>query len=147
VKVIVRFGLGSIFLYAAYDKLLHPNQFAEIIIDYEMLPLWIINIVALWLSALEAIVGVCVILGVWVRANALLMSGLMVIFITGIVVALARGAEGLHCGCFSTSPDGEPRTWISLWQEILIFAGCVLLRVIHCHTAEAVQEPRKSENL
>ena len=130
VRVILRLGLGGVFLYAAYDKLLHPDRFAEILIDYEVLPRQTVNLAAIWLAMLELLIGLSVILGVWVRANALLMSVLVLVFIAGIATALARGA-GVHCGCFSTDPSGQPRTWISLWQEILLLVGCILLWVSH----------------
>lgn len=130
VKVILRLALGGVFVYAAYDKLLHPDQFAEILMDYEVLPWQAVNLAAIWLAMLELLIGLSVILGIWVRANALLMSVLMLVFIAGIATALARGGA-VHCGCFSTDPSGQPRTWISLWQEILLLVGCILLWVSH----------------
>jgi len=144
VTAVARLILGGIFLYAAYDKVIHPGQFAEILIDYAILPLGAINVVAIWLPILELIVGVAVIARFWLRANALLMSGLMVVFITGIVQALARGI-GLHCGCFSTSPGGAPRTWLSLWQEALLFGGCLLLWITHWPRSLHAEEGREAE--
>jgi uncharacterized membrane protein YphA (DoxX/SURF4 family) len=137
VGIVLRLIVGGIFLYAAYDKVIHPGQFAEILMDYEALPLGAVNLVALWLPMLEVMVGLALIVGLWVRANALLASGLMAVFIVGIAQALGRGV-GLHCGCFSTSPGGEARTWISLWEEGLLVGGCVALWVLRWPTIRSL---------
>lgn len=123
---ILRIVLGGIFIYASFDKIVHPDRFAEIIMDYEVSPWGLINISAIWLPWLELLVGVLVIGGIWVRACSFLLIGLMVLFIAGITYALARGIS-LHCGCFSTSPGGAARTWWSLWEEALLLLGCIWL--------------------
>jgi len=121
-------GLGLVFIYASVDKVVHPDQFAEIMQDYEILPNAVVNLASLWLAWLEAVLGVCLIAGVWVRAAALMVTGLTVIFIGGLSTALTRGV-GLHCGW------GAARTWISLWQEGLILLACVWLTVLTLNDA------------
>lgn len=128
VYVALRIGIGVIFTYASVDKVLHPDQFAEIMQDYEILPKMVVNGAALWLAWLEALVGILLIVGVWVRAAGLMVTGLMVVFIVGMSIALTRGI-GLHCGCFSTDPGGQARTWLSLWQEGLLLLACLWLTV------------------
>ena len=128
VQRLLRIIIGSIFIYASFDKIIHPDRFAEIIWNYKILPWSLINIPAIWLPCLELIVGVLIIGGIWVRISSFLLIVLMVLFIGGISSALARGVS-LHCGCFSTDSSGAPRTWISLWQEGLLLVGCVWLWV------------------
>ena len=123
-RVLLRLAMGSLFLYAAGDKLLHPDQFAEMLVDYRLLPLETVNWVAVWLPMLEAVLGVVVLLGAWVRPAALLMSGLLALFLLGIVSTLLRGLA-VDCGCFSTQATGEGRTWLSLWQEGLMLLVCL----------------------
>jgi cobalt-zinc-cadmium efflux system protein len=132
--ITLRMGLGLVFIYASVDKVVHPDQFAEIMQDYEILPNAVVNLASLWLAWLEAVLGVCLIAGVWVRAAALMVTGLTVIFIGGLSTALTRGV-GLHCGCFSTAAGGAARTWISLWQEGLILLACVWLTVLTLNDA------------
>jgi len=122
----LRVGIGVVFVYASIDKVVHPDQFAEIMKDYELLPKAVVNAAALWLAWLEVVLGVFLIAGVWVRAAALMVTALTVIFIGGVSVALTRGI-GLHCGCFSTDPGGDARTWASLWQEGLLLLACLWL--------------------
>jgi uncharacterized membrane protein YphA (DoxX/SURF4 family) len=122
----IRIIIGAVFIYASIDKIIHPDRFAEIVMDYEMLPWSLINISAIWLPCLELIVGVLVIAGIWDRICSFVLIGLMVLFIGGISYSLARGVS-LHCGCFSTESSGAARSWISLWQEGLLLVGCVWL--------------------
>jgi uncharacterized membrane protein YphA (DoxX/SURF4 family) len=124
----LRIGIGLVFIYASIDKVVHPDQFAEIMQDYEILPKTAVNGAALWLAWLEVAVGILLIVGVWVRTAALTATGLTAVFIGGISIALTRGIA-LHCGCFSTDPGGEARTWLSLWQEILLLLACLWLTV------------------
>ena len=122
----IRIIIGAVFIYASIDKIIHPDRFAEIVMDYEMLPWSLINISAIWLPCLELVVGVLVIAGIWVRICSFVLIGLMVLFIGGISYSLARGVS-LHCGCFSTDSSSAARSWISLWQEGLLLVGCVWL--------------------
>ena len=128
VHLALRIGSGLVFIYASIDKVIHPDQFAEVMQDYEVLPKTVVNGAALWLAWLEVVVGILLIAGKWIRAAALMVAGLTVVFIGGISIALTRGI-GLHCGCFSTAPGGEARTWVSLWQEGLLLLACLWLTV------------------
>ena len=146
IQAVLRLALGGTFVYAAYDKMVHPDQFAEIILDFDLLPLQAVNLAAIWLPVLEALVGLAVIAGIWVRANAAIMSGLMVLFITAIVIVLTRG-NAIHCGCFSTTPEGLPRTWLSLWQELVLLLGCLLLWASQHVAADNYRSPSYSQEL
>jgi uncharacterized membrane protein YphA (DoxX/SURF4 family) len=132
--IILRIGLGLVFIYASIDKVVHPDQFAEIMQDYEILPDTVVNLASIWLATLEVVLGVCLIAGVWVGAAALMVTGLTVVFIGGLSIAFIRGV-GLHCGCFSTDAGEAARTWISLWQEGLILLACVWLTVLTLNDA------------
>jgi len=67
--IILRIALGLVFIYASLDKVVHPDQFAEIMQDYEILPNAVVNLASLWLAWLEAVLGVCLIAGVWVSGG------------------------------------------------------------------------------
>jgi len=141
--IILRIGVGLVFIYASIDKVVHPDQFAEIMQDYEILPNLVVNLASLCLAWLEVVLGVCLIAGVWVRASALMVTGLTVVFIGGLSIAFTRGV-GLHCGCLSTDPGGAARTWISLWQEGLLLLACVWLTVVTLnYAARGTREPEQ----
>ncbi len=130
IKLLLRVVMGGVFVIAAWDKMAHPDRFADIMMNYDILPADLVNLAAVWLAALEVVIGLTVIAGIWVRSAALLMSGLMLIFVLGIAWALFRGID-LTCGCFSTVAKEKGRDWLSLWQEIVILIGCILLYVLH----------------
>jgi len=117
--MLLRLILGGAFLYSALAKLLQPDQFAPLLLSYQILPLRAIDLVALWLPACQFLAAVLLLAGIWPRGASLLLSGLLVIFLAALASALARGIE-LHCGCFSTDTSGPARTWASLWEEAVL---------------------------
>lgn len=126
-RLVLRLVVGGVFIYAAWDKLIHPDYFAENILDYEIVPMSLVNLMALWLPILEAVLGLCLLAGFWTRSVALLLGGLCAIFIGAIAVTLLRGIPLHACGCFSTEAGTGLRNWLSLWQEGLILIACGFL--------------------
>ena len=60
---VLRLIIGGTFVYAALDKIMHPDQFARIIYNYHQVPGQLINIFALFLPWVEIISGVLIIVG------------------------------------------------------------------------------------
>ena len=130
VLMALRVALAGIFIYASWEKILKPDDFARIVDGYRILPQPMVSLVAILLPWTELIAGVALLVGIWPRAIGLLFSGLTAVFILGLIQALARGID-FHCGCFSLDPEGATRTWTSLWQEFLLLAGCLWLWIGH----------------
>ena len=106
-------ALGAVFLYAAYDKILHPADFARIVYHYQLIgpnqhvgP-WAPNLLAVTLPWIEVAVGLALVTGVWRREAAWLASALLVVFIVAVGQALARNIDLQNCGCFSVSGEGR----------------------------------------
>ena len=95
-----RIVLGIVFLYASFDKIRDPGNFAGNIQNYQLLPYGITNLFSILLPWVELYVGTCLILGVFVDGAAFLSTGMMVMFIIALGQALARGLN-IECGCFS----------------------------------------------
>jgi uncharacterized membrane protein YphA (DoxX/SURF4 family) len=121
--------VGGLFVYAAWEKLLHPDWFAEVLLDYQLLPPEWINLLAVWLPMLELVVGISLVLGFWVRANSLLVVFLVLVFVGAMGTALMVGRD-VRCGCFTVRPGGGTRSWVSLWQEGALVVGALLLWVL-----------------
>ena len=105
--------LGIVFLYAGFDKVLHPAAFADVIINYRMLPDVLANLTAIVLPWLEFFLGLALLLGVWLPGAVFLCNLLLVIFLGALVFNLARGL-GVYCGCFDTTIRDDshaPMTW------------------------------------
>ena len=126
IGLIARVIVGGFFVYAAFDKIIHPEAFAKIVHNYRILPGSLINILALILPWLELLCGMALILGTRVTASSALISGMLVVFMVAVTAAIARDIK-IDCGCFSTSPDGARKVGMPL----LIQDTALLLLVLH----------------
>ena len=143
VQIILRLALAAIFIYAAVPKLLHPDQFAENVLDFALLPAQWTNLVAVWLPAFELLVGLALLAGIWIRAGALATATMTAVFLCALVW-VQSGPTPLPCSCFSTDPGGNARTWVSLWQEaVLVLIACALWVSYWPHTGDPPIHMRK----
>jgi putative oxidoreductase len=97
--VLFRLVLGGLFVYAGVVKVLDPLDFAQNIRNYRLVGQSLSFIAAVVLPWLEILAGVALASGVWKRASALIISGLLVFFILLTLVTIARGLD-VDCGCF-----------------------------------------------
>ncbi len=95
----VQLALGALFAAAAIPKLADPPSFAHMVYNYRLVPAPLLNAFALALPGIELAAAAALLLGVWRRAAAGLVGGLLVVFIVAIGVNLARG-HAIACGCF-----------------------------------------------
>jgi len=117
-----RLYLAVIFLLACWHKILHPAAFALDVATYEILPLSLVNLTAIILPWVELIAGLMLLLGLRVRAGALLVAGMMAVFLVAISIALARGQE-MSCGCFASQGAVEdPISWKTVVRDLAWFA-------------------------
>jgi uncharacterized membrane protein YphA (DoxX/SURF4 family) len=108
---VLRLLLGAVFLYASYDKILHPEAFAQAVYNYQILPDPAVNLVALTLPWLELLLGLCLATGFWLPGATVMSTGLLTIFIGALVFNAIRGLD-VHCGCFSSqASDGPAGLW------------------------------------
>jgi uncharacterized membrane protein YphA (DoxX/SURF4 family) len=128
----LRMGLAAVFIGAAIPKLMAPDLFAGAIFNYQMLPAWGVNATALVLPWLELLVGACLALGLWSRASALLVVGMMLVFIVAFSTAKARGLD-IACGCFELGKTEKP-TSIG-WEIVRNFGLCAAALVVARYAA------------
>jgi len=120
-ELIVRWVLGSIFLFACYHKIVDPAQFAKIIYGYYLFPGYSINLIAIILPYLEFFAGIALILGVYPRSAVLILNIMLFTFIIAISINLIRGHE-FDCGCFSFSKSRQTFSAIQLLiRDIICF--------------------------
>jgi uncharacterized membrane protein YphA (DoxX/SURF4 family) len=122
--VSIRIVLGFVFIFAAISKAAEPEAFAKAIYNYKLLPLFLINILAITLPWIELSAGLLLVFGVSVKENSAILSGMLLVFIIAIAISLARGLD-INCGCFGTV-DGSK---VGL-MKILENAGLLLLGLI-----------------
>ena len=125
----VRLILGSVFIYASADKIIHPGAFAEAVNNYQIFPETLINLTAVILPWLELILGIFLILGLWLPGAVLLSNFLIATFFGSLVFNLARGLD-IQCGCFNTSQEDTYSLCMCLYlirDGIFLLLGLYLL--------------------
>ena len=133
VAVPLRLVLGIVFVYASLYKLAEPREFAISIAMYDMLPLELVNLMAITLPAIELVTGVTVILGLWTRASAAVVNGMLVMFIFAIgYVVWVRGKAEFGCGCFSPAAEeaGKEMATDTLWRDVGYLAAGLYVMVL-----------------
>lgn len=98
-----RLSVGGAFLLAAFMKLREPQEFADTVKAFRVLPeeLDHIAVVATFgVPWLEVFAGLALVLGFWTRSAAALVGALLVGFIGLIISVIARPEISIACGCF-----------------------------------------------
>ena len=120
-----RLIVGATFLYASLDKLAHPVAFAQSVHNYHLVPLALLHPFALLLPAVEATIGVALLVGFWRRGAALLGVVLSVMFLAALGSAIVRSLD-ISCGCFQTT-GGHTVSVDLLLTDTLLLIACLLL--------------------
>jgi len=94
-----RLILGGVLLVAGALKVSDPYSSATSVRAYQILPIDLANFLGFVLPFAEVVIGIFLIVGIWVRLNAIAGGALMIMFIVAIGQAWARGIS-LDCGCF-----------------------------------------------
>ena len=123
-----RLIIGIVLIYASWDKIIHPAEFAKAIGNYHVVPFGLENLMAMVLPWLELLVGICLIAGIMVDGAAIMSVVMMVVFIFAISQALARGIS-IECGCFSvTEKSGDNIGLQTILRDIVyLFMSLVVL--------------------
>ncbi|MBW1956750.1 MAG: DoxX family membrane protein [Deltaproteobacteria bacterium] len=124
----LRIFLGAVFLYASYDKILHPETFAQAVYNYQILPDAAVNFVSLVLPWLELLLGLCLVFNFWLPGAVLTGTVLLAIFMGALVFNQIRGLD-IHCGCFSTSTEEGPADVWTVARDLAFFLIAVYLAV------------------
>jgi uncharacterized membrane protein YphA (DoxX/SURF4 family) len=93
--------VGGVFIWAGALKIADPLGFAQSIKNYQIFPHTLAFLIAVLLPWVEVLSGVFLIIGVFKRSSALLISLLLIGFIGLVALALARGID-TSCGCFGS---------------------------------------------
>ena len=122
----LRLLLGAVFIYASYDKILHPDAFAEAVYNYQILPTGLVNLAALVLPWLELLLGLFLIAGIWLPGVTIISTVLLGLFISALVFNQIRGLD-VHCGCFSTDASEGPAGVLTVMRDLFFWAVSIFL--------------------
>lgn len=127
--LLARLVTGGVWIVAGAAKLTDPAASVQAVRAYDLLPDAVVPTVGHLLPVLEVVVGATLILGILVRASAVLSALLFVAFVIGIASAWARGLE-IDCGCFGGGgydPDAASKYPVELARDVALLAVSLYL--------------------
>lgn len=122
-ELVLRWFLGSLFVYASIHKIMSPAAFAKILYGYYLFPDFSINLIAIILPYLELYSGIFLLLGLYPRSASFVSTGLIFGFIVAISINLIRGHE-FDCGCFSFESTSQKDATITLLIRDIFYFVC-----------------------
>jgi uncharacterized membrane protein YphA (DoxX/SURF4 family) len=95
---IIRFALGSVFMYAGFIKVIDPKAFAKVISQYDLIPESLLATVAVGLPLIELLAGLGLILNI--RGSLSVIFSMLVLFVFVLWYGILKDLS-IDCGCFS----------------------------------------------
>jgi putative oxidoreductase len=117
--LISRVLLGAIFIYAAIVKMDSPQDFADSIAAYHILPFSVINLLALGIPFFELVCGLLVFTGFFLRVGVLGILLILAVFTGAIGIALLRGLS-IDCGCFGARSWLDSSAWVGFLRDAIL---------------------------
>ena len=122
--LVFRFIVGGVFIWAGVLKIADPVGFAQSVVNYRVFPRELAFVIALVFPWAEVIAGGLLVVGLFRRSSAALISLMLVGFIALVALALARGID-TSCGCFGSFSRRADLSLIVADLGLLYFALCV----------------------
>jgi len=119
--ILIRLGLGAVFVYAGIEKIIHPLDFASSVYNYQLFPLFLIKPIALFLPFFEVIAGGFLLMGQYQRTMAWWTLILLGLFTLAMGINMARGLD-INCGCFSPG-SGQANLIPSILKNIAMMTA------------------------
>ena len=138
--LVVRLGLGCMFLYGSLPKIRQPYDFLSSVYNYELVGPKLGMLVAMVLPWAELLVGICLVGGIFVSGALLVSIAMGTMFSFAAASALYRGLN-ISCGCFSASSK-EQISYLTLIRTlvIMLISAIAYLSLVFLH-------PRKEKLL
>lgn len=121
--ILGQFVLAAVFLTAAFPKIIDAKNFAGDILAYDLVGWTVAKGIAVWLPWMEALAGLLILIGVWLRPAAAIVAVLSTVFAVAKISALIRGLQ-IDCGCFGYS---DPLTPMDVGLDAVLIAIAVFL--------------------
>jgi uncharacterized membrane protein YphA (DoxX/SURF4 family) len=136
--LVVRLGLGCMFLYGSLPKIRQPYDFLSNVYNFELVGPKLGLLTAMVLPWAELLVGICLIGGIFVSGALLVSIGMGAMFSFVIGSALYRGLN-ISCGCFSASSVEQ------IGYTTLIRALVIMLISAVAYLSIVFLQPRKEK--
>ncbi len=128
-------AVAATFIYAAQSKIIEPRQFVFDVKNYRMMPEELLHLVALFLPWWEVGAATALIIPATRRAGAILIIGMLLMFIVAVSYAALYKGYNISCGCF-----GKGSTSAGL-KTIALDIGLILATIIGLLPRKKVERP------
>jgi uncharacterized membrane protein YphA (DoxX/SURF4 family) len=125
VILLLRLIIGVTFVYASYDKVLHPHAFAIAARAYQIIPVDYSNLFALAVAWAELVAGILLIVGLFTRQAAGAIFLLLGMFVVALLIVTVRGMV-IDCGCFSSEGGSQTGPFL-IARNLVMMAACVVI--------------------
>jgi len=126
VVVAVSLAVAAVFIYAGIDKFRDPQQFADNIAAFAILPPVFVNLLAFGLPPYEFACALMLLGPRTRRVGALAVAVISATFFMALASALLRGLT-LDCGCFGTGAPSRPRMWLELALDVALLSSALFI--------------------
>ena len=127
--ILIRLGLGAIFIYSSVGKIMHPQDFLATVYDFRLTGPALGLLVAIALPWFELLLGLALLIGIFPGGALLAASALGALFLLVQASAILRGIS-VSCGCFG--PDEAHMVGlVSFLRTLLIFLAAVAAWLWH----------------
>jgi uncharacterized membrane protein YphA (DoxX/SURF4 family) len=113
-------AVSGAFLYAASSKIIEPRQFVVAIKNYRMVHEAALHAMALILPWWEVGAAIALLIPKTRRAGAMLITGMLLMFIAAVSYAALYKGYNIDCGCFGKNSAKAGFTTIGLDLALLI---------------------------
>ncbi|WP_370625232.1 MauE/DoxX family redox-associated membrane protein [Corynebacterium sp. TAE3-ERU30] len=129
VGALARLALAGIWIVSGATKISDPVASSQAVHAYELVSWEMGNFIGVALPAVELILGIMLLSGLFLRPAAALSALLFAVFIIGIASAWARGLS-IDCGCFGGGGVDASVTGTTYALEILRDLAFIALAAI-----------------
>lgn len=128
----ISIGLGLMFLFAAFHKLSEGSQFRVTLLEYQLLPEWLVSPASRIVPIFELLLGGGWLLSFYLQSlTAIGSAALLGIYTLAIGINIARGRVHFDCGCgFAGKSKNEHFLSGGLVLRNLVLIGAALLTLL-----------------
>lgn len=149
ILTVLRLGLGGLFVFAAVAKLGDAQKFAFAVKAFKILPPQWTALAAYVVPWTEGVCGLFLILGLWTRSAALVLSTMLLAFIVAILSVLHRDLD-VTCSCFGKFeiPCTGPVGLCHVARNLVLFAAVawILARGPGYMSVDALRAGRRAKS-
>ncbi len=121
---LTRIYLALVFILSGFDKISNLAAFATSIENYDILPIHIINLIAIVIPWIEVITGGLLLLGFYIKENSIIIATLLTVFTLALLSAVLRNLD-IDCGCQGTF-DGQKVGMLKIIENVSLIIVSIL---------------------